>query len=463
MRVKAFVAGVEKGKIDAFKNIQETVKDIKKINKEYHYFNEISDWLALAQVKQKKKGKLSGVAVSVKDAICVKGVESKAGSAILNTYKPLFNATVVEKVINEGGLIIGKTSQDAFGFGSFNVNVGNKMDIPLNPFDKKRACGGSSGGCAGITQKIGKVHVSLAESTGGSIVAPASFCDVVGICPTYGLVSRYGLIDYANSLDKIGTMGKTVEDAALLLEVIAGHDKKDSTSVKSKKVVYSTFVKKKVKGMKIGVLKLGKGVDKQVVHAVQEGIKKLEKEGVSIKEVSLPYTEKYGVSAYYLLALCEASTNLARYCGLRYGESGKLGGHFNEYFSKVRSAHLGKEAKRRIILGTFARMAGHRDAFYLKAAQVRTKIIEEYKKVFTEIDAIVCPAMPVLPLKIKDIDKLSPLQNYMMDILTVGPNLAGLPHMTVPVMKMKGLPIGMMLIGDHFNEDKIIQLGSWIE
>ena len=217
--------------------------------------------------------------------------------------------------------------------------------------------------------------------------------------------------------------------------------------------------------MTIGVLKegFGKGIDVDIINNIEEGITKLKDAGVKVVDVSLPFTQKYGVSAYYLLALCEASTNLARYCGLRYGASEKLKGTFNEYFTHVRSKHLGREAKRRIILGTFARMAGYRDAFYLKSAQVRTKIIEEYKRVFKQVDAIVCPTMPVLPLLLDQIHKLTPLQNYMMDILTAGPNLAGLPHMTVPVGEMNGLPIGMMLIGDHFCEEKIIQLGSWLE
>ena len=272
-------------------------------------------------------------------------------------------------------------------------------------------------------------------------------------------------MDYANSLDKIGPIGKTVEDVALLLEVIAGHDSKDSTSVKTKKVGYTKSVKKPIKGMKIGVLKegFGKGVDVDIIRWVEEGIEQLKQSGAEIKDVSLPLTQKYGISTYYLLALCEASTNLAKYCGLRYGEAEKLQGNFNEYFTTVRSKHLGKEAKRRILLGTFARMAGYRDAFYLKAAQVRTKIIEEYKAMFKEVDAIVCPTMPILPLKIDDIKKLNPLQNYMMDILTAGPNLAGLPHITVPVGKVNNLPVGMLLIADHFKENKLIQLASWLE
>ena len=466
MNVTDYVEQVTKGKQDAFKHIKDILKTSEKINNEYHYFNTISDWLALAQVKNKKKGKLAGVAISVKDNICVKGVESQAGSAILHTYKPVFDATVIEKCVDEGAVIIGKTSQDEFGFGSFNVSVGNHMKIPLNPFDKTRACGGSSGGAAGTVQKLTSAHIALAESTGGSIVAPASFCGVVGLCPTYGLVSRYGLMDFANSLDKIGPIGRSVTDVALLLEIIAGHDSKDSTSVKSKKVVYTKSIKKSIKGMKVGVLKegFGKGVNKDVAASVQKGIDLLKKKGAKVVDISLPITSKYGVATYYILALCEASTNLAKYCGLRYGESDSLVGiSFNAYFSKLRSKHLGEEAKRRIILGTFARMAGYRDAFYIKAAQVRTKIIEEYKKAFKDIDVLVCPTMPVLPPKFTEIKKLTPLEHYMMDILTVGPNLAGLPHLNVPVDKVKGLPVGMLIMGDHFTENKIIQVASWLE
>lgn len=446
-------------------NINKIIDKTKKIDKEYHYFNIISEDLAKGQAKEleiEPRGKLNGVVVSVKDCICVEGVESRAGSKILSGYKPVFDATVINRVKEEGGIIIGKTAQDAFGFGSFSVNVGLGMKVPLNPFDKQRACGGSSGGAAGITQKASFRHIALGQSTGGSIVAPASFCGVVGLCPTYGRVSRYGLIDYANSLDKIGPIAKNVEDAALMLSVISGFDKKESTTLNAEVPDYIDFVKKDIKGKKIGIIKEGfkQGVDEEVKNKVEDGIKSLEKQGAKIGELSLPLTERYGVACYYLIAMSEASTNLARLCGMRYGVHEKLEGNFNEYFSKVRSLNFNEETKRRILLGTFARMAGYRDAYYIKAMKVRTKIIEEYKKAFKKFDVLVSPTMPIVAPKFKEIEKLTPLQNYMMDVLTAGPNLAGLPHMSVPVGFKDNMPIGLMLMADHLKEENLIQIGA---
>ena len=438
--------------------INKVIQECKKINKEYNYFNTISEG-----VKVDGSGRLKDVVVSVKDCICVKDVESRAGSKILEGYNPLFDATVISKVKKDGGVVIGKTAQDAFGFGSFAVNVGKDMEIPLNPFDKDRCCGGSSGGAAGFTQKAPFRHIALSESTGGSIVCPASFCGVIGLCPTYGRVSRYGLMDYANSLDKIGPMAKSMEDIALMMEVIAGFDSNESTSLDEPVPKYTEFVKKDIKGMKIGIVKesFGNGVDDEVKEKVKLGIDKLEKLGAKVEEVSLPLTWKYSVPTYYLLAMCEASTNLAKFCGMRYGASEPIKGSFNDYFSKVRSDYFNDESKRRIIIGTFARMAGHRDAYYIKAAKVRTKIIDEYKEVFKKFDLLVSPTMPFVAPKFKEIEKLSPLQNYMADILTAGPNLAGLPHVSVPVgFDKNNMPIGLMLIGDHLNEEKLIQVGA---
>ncbi len=431
------------------------IEEVKKINKEYHYFNKI-----IENPKKEGKGKLEGVAISVKDCICVKGVESRAGSKILSGYKPVFDATVVDKVKKEGGLIIGKTSQDEFGFGSFNVNVGLGMDVPLNPFDKERVCGGSSGGSAGITKKASFRHISIAESTGGSIVCPASFCGVFGLCPTYGRVSRYGLMDYSNSLDKIGPMAKNMKDIALAMEVIAGFDKKESTSLNAHVEKYSDYLDKDIKKLKIGIIKeaFGEGTDESIKKIVLDKIIDL-----NYTEVSLPLTAKYGVYVYYLIAMSEASTNLAKYCGMRYGVHEKLEGNFNEYFSKVRSHNFNEESKRRIIIGTFARMAGYRDAYYIKAMQLRTNIIEEYKKLFKKVDVLISPTMPIVAPKFTEIEKLTPLQMYMMDILTVGPNLAGMPHLTVPVGFKDNMPVGMMLIGDHLQEGKIIQGGRGLE
>lgn len=466
MNAREFVKKIQNKEIDVVEHTKNVISEIKRLNEEYHYFNVISEGLAIEQaiaVSKNPKGKLAGLPISVKDCIVVKDVESKAGSKILEGYIPVFDATVIEKVKSEGAIIIGKTSQDEFGFGSFSVNVGVGMEKPLNPFDKSRSCGGSSGGSGGITQKISFPHVSLGESTGGSIENPASFCGVIGFCPTYGLVSRYGLMDYANSLDKIGPMAKSMDDVSLLMDVISGYDKKDSTSLNVKVPDYSFG---DVKGMKVGVIKefLKEGVSPDIIDAINETIKRLKEGGAIVDEVSLPAVSKYSLATYYIIALSEASTNLAKYCGLRYGVHGKIEGNFNEYFSKVRSANITAEAKRRIILGTFARMSGFRDAYYIKAARVRTKIINEYKEKFKKFDVLISPVTATVAPKFDDIDKMTPLQNYMSDIMTVGPNLAGVPHMSYPIGKDKeGMPIGMMVIADHLNEANLIRLGGYLE
>ena len=476
MNVPDFIEKIRKNEIDIVEHTEKVIEECRKINKEYNYFNTISDEFALEQAKQIKKliknkdksiknKKLLGVAISVKDSICVKGVESTAGSRILKGYNPLFNATVIEKVIKEGGIIIGKTSQDEFGFGSFSTNVGVGFKIPRNPIDKERSCGGSSGGAAGLAKKADFPHIALGESTGGSIASPASFCDVFGLCPTYGRNSRYGLLDYGNSLDKIGPIGKTCYETALLQEAIEGHDSNDSTSLNAQAEDYTKIIGNPAKGMKIGIIKeaFGEGNDKAVENHVNDGIERLKEEGVEFEEISLNLPIKYGLATYYMIATSEASTNLAKYCGMRYGISGKLEGSFNEYFTKVRSANFGDEAKRRIIMGTFARMSGFRDAYYIKAAKVRTLIINEYKKAFRNFDALLSPKVPILPPKFSEIEKLTPLQNYMMDVMLVGPNIAGLPHLNIPVGFEKNLPIGMLLVGDHLQESKLLQLGSVFE
>lgn len=441
----------------------EILDQAREIDKEFHYFNAINTLEGHAQ--RIGEGKLSGIAISVKDCICVKGLESRSGSAILDSYRPVFDATVVEKVKKEGAIVIGKTSQDEFGFGSFNVNVGNGFKVPLNPRDKERSCGGSSGGAAGITAKAPFRHIALAESTGGSIVCPASFCGVIGLCPTYGRVSRHGLMDYANSLDKIGVMAAKMEDIALAMEVIAGYDEKDSASLKEKVPKYSDALAKPIRGIRLGIISFGfgEGIDAEVKEKTLAAIKLLEKKGAKTEKISLPLAEKYALPCYYILAMAEASTNLAKYCGMRYGAQEKIEGNFNEYFTRVRSRYFGDEAKRRIILGTFVRMAGYRDAYYLKAAKVRTKIIEVYKNAFKRVDALISPTMPFVAPRFKDIEKLTPMQHYLADILTVGPNLAGLPHISIPVGKTKeGMPIGMMVIGDHLDEGLIMQVGNQV-
>jgi aspartyl-tRNA(Asn)/glutamyl-tRNA(Gln) amidotransferase subunit A len=438
-------------------NLVDFVSKAKAIQKNYSPFITIPDKIDAP----KTKGRLSGIAISVKDNICTAGMQTTAGSKILQGYIPPFNATCVEKILKEGAFILGKTAMDEFGFGTFSVNCA--YGIPKNPLDTSRSCGGSSGGAGCLTAAADFPHIAIAESTGGSISCPAAFTGTVGLTPTYGRVSRWGLVDYANSLDKIGCIGKTVSDAALLLSVISGHDNYDSTVLDIPQEDFTKYLKTDVKGMKIGVPKeYFENIDEKITKVVWDAIKKLEDLGVKYKEVSLPHT-KYALSSYYIIAMTESSTNLAKFCGMRYGLHEELKGNFDEYFSTVRSDGFGEEAKRRIILGTFARMAGFRDAYYLKALKVRTKVIEDFKIAFKKFDVLAAPTMPVVAPKFDEIEKLSPIQHYMMDILTVAPNLAGIPMISVPCGTVNGLPAGLHIMGDHLQEKRIIQVAHAFE
>ncbi|MCD6434313.1 MAG: aspartyl/glutamyl-tRNA amidotransferase subunit A [Candidatus Diapherotrites archaeon] len=458
--VTKFVKKAKSNKINLKNFYKKLSKKLRKWNSEYRHLVLINE---IDSVEfSLPNGNLYGVPLSVKDCICVKGMESRAGSAILHGYKPTFNATAVQNALNNGAVIIGKTSQDEFGFGTFNVNVGKGFEIPLNPHDKKRSCGGSSGGAAGLTALLAmnKIpHLAIAESTGGSIACPASFCGVAGFTPTYGLVSRYGLIDYANSLDKIGAIARTTIEAALLLENIAGFDEKDSTSVSVNLKLTKTDTN--IENLTLGIVKdfFSEGIDREVADIVWRKIKELEAKGVELKEVSLPLNAKYGLATYYIVAMSEASTNLAKYCGIRYGAALKLEGNFDEYFSKVRSKFFGEEAKRRIILGTFARQHGFRDAYYIRALKLRSKLIKEFKKVFKSCDVVVHPTMPIIAPRFDEIEKLTPLQNYAMDLCTVPANLAGLPHLSVNAGFSRRMPVGIMFTADHFNEEKLVKIG----
>lgn len=461
---------VRSGEVDVVEQTEKALEEIEKVDREFNVLAVMCADVARLQAKnlqklvdaKKCKGKLAGVLVSVKDCVCVKGVESRAGSAILSGYKPLFDATAVARLKEEGAIIIGKTVQDEFGFGSFCTNVGKGFLIPKNPCDLKRVTGGSSGGAASLTKALSIPHLAVAQSTGGSIVNPASFCGVAGLCPTYGLVSRWGLIDYANSLDKIGCITKTIDEAWVGMRVMAGFDERDSTSLPEVKTSGAIF---SVKGLRVGVLdeSFGLGIENDIKEAFEVSVSVLKEKGACIEHISLPYTKRFGVSSYYILAMAEASTNLAKYCGMRYGATEPLAGDFNDYFCKVRSAYFGDEAKRRILIGTFARMAGFRDAFYLRAATVRRLIVEEFKAMFSKVDVIVSPAMPLLAPKAKYVKDLSPLQQYAMDALTVGPNLAGLPHGCVPVQTKGSLPVGFMVVADHVQEAKVVRVLQEVE
>ncbi len=461
--LKEFVDDVKSGNVDIGDFFHKVVEEACRINKKYHAFitlredtEVLEDALSLDKFEKKK---LPAVPLSVKDNICTKGVRTTAGSKILHNYVPFFDATVVLNLKAEGCILIGKTAMDEFGFGTFSTNCA--FDVPKNPHDINRVTGGSSGGAACVTALTQYPQVALAQSTGGSISCPAAFCGVVGLTPTYGVVSRYGLIDYANSMDKIGLIAKRVEDLETPFEIISKHDPRDSTSVGLKREKHRIRPNK----LRVGIVKeyFDAVQNEKVKSIVFDAVSKLEREGVQVKEVSLPST-KYALAAYYIVATAEASTNLAKFCGMRYGyEENPEGKHFDEYFSNVRSNAFGDEAKRRILLGTFARMAGYRDAYYLRALRIRRMIINEFKKALDGVDVLLAPTMPTIAPKFDEAMQLSPAEVYAMDVLTVAPNFAGVPHLSLPCGRMNGMPLGIHLIGGHFDDWKLIEIGKVFE
>lgn len=465
LSIKTFIQKIQNEEIDIIEHTQKTLEEAKKANEQFNFFITLSEDYAIERAKLLKQrikdGKLKymallGLPISVKDNLCTKGIRTTCGSAMLSNYIPPFSSTAIHKLEEQGTIIIGKTAMDSFGFGTFNINVGQDMPVPKNPLDKERSCGGSSGGAGAATLAIKNPHVAIGESTGGSITAPAAFCNVVGFTPTYGRVSRYGLIDYANSLDKIGTLGKIVEDCEIVSKMMFGFDKKDETSLdvsepKTKLVKQIAIVKEMVENC-----------DEIVKKEFWNFIKKLEKEGIMYKEISIPIID-YATYVYYIIATAEASSNLAKFYGMRYGAQEEIKGSFNEHFTNIRSKYFSSEEKRRIILGTFVRTAGYKEKYYLKATKLRTKIKEEFVKVLDDFDVIVTPAMPTLSPKFREIKKLTPMQNYALDKCTIPPNLLGLPHLSVPIAKSNGLPIAAQFICNHLCENTLFGFGKKIE
>ncbi len=391
---------------------------------------------------------------SAKDNLTSKDMETCAGSRILEGYFPPFDATAIARMREAGGKLIGKTNMDEFGFGTFSTNSG--LEVPRNPFDLERACGGSSGGSA-CAAAVFEDHPSLGVSTGGSICCPASFCGVYGIAPTYGRVSRYGLIDYGNSLDKIGVLSSKAGDLRRYINIIAGRDEKDPTSC-----VQPELKDKRAPIRSVAVPKEGvEGLSKDVEAAFTNALDELRRMGIEVETVDMP-SLKYAMPAYYVLATSEASTNLARYVGMRYGrQDGDLSMKFDDYFSDVRSRYFGDEAKRRILLGTFTRMAGYSDRYYSKARQVREVVIDDYKRVLRDHDAVLAPTMPFTAPRFDDISKMSALDSYKADYLTVPANLAGVPHLNVPCgYDGDGMPIGMQFVADHWNENALFTMAE---
>jgi Asp-tRNAAsn/Glu-tRNAGln amidotransferase A subunit and related amidases len=447
MGIKEYVEGGKN-----FDNIQ-FFKELRQENATKNFMREIVD-------SESGEGELEGIPFVAKDAICTEGVTTSAGSKILKDYEPVFDATAVKRLKNSGARFYGKTAQDEFGFGTFSTN--NAFGTPRNAHDEERVAGGSSGGAASAVAALDKPIISLGESTGGSITNPAAYNGVVGVTPTYGRVSRYGLVDYANSLDKIGVLAKSVYGAAKGLEVIAGEDENDQTTSDKQVPEYSDL--KELEDLKVAVPKQYvelEGLQEGVKQNFEKSLEDLKEVGAEVEYVDMPLLRKdVAVPAYYVIAMSEASTNLAKMSGMRYGmeKDPEKFEDYDDYFSEVRTEGFGKEAKKRILLGTYTRMAGYRDDYYIKAAKVRQKIINQYKQVFEDYDVIASPSMPNIAPKVEEAESMSSKEMYAMDTLTVGPNLAGLPMISVPNGKSNGMPTGLHIVGDHFSENKVFDV-----
>ena len=404
---------------------------------------------------------LAGTIIAVKDNMVMRGVRTTAGSKILVNYSPPYSATVVERLEAAGAIIIGKTNCDEFAMGSSNEN--SAFGAVKNPWDRQRVPGGSSGGSA-VAVASGMAMVSLGSDTGGSIRQPASFCGVAGLKPTYGRVSRYGLIAFGSSLDQIGPFANTVTDVAQVLKVIAGHDSNDATSSNLPTDDYITSLADDLKGLRIGVPKeyFGEGLDEEVRNSVAAALQAYRELGANVVEVSLPHTE-YAVPVYYLIATAEASANLARYDGVRYGYRAEEAYTLQEMYSRTRDESFGSEVKRRIMLGTYALSAGYYDAYYGKAQKVRALIEQDFREAFARCDVMATPTAPTPAFRLGEKTD-DPLAMYLSDIYTITLNLAGVPGLSLPCgLSSQGLPIGIQLIGRHFDEAGLLRAGHHLE
>ncbi|MFP3982707.1 MAG: Asp-tRNA(Asn)/Glu-tRNA(Gln) amidotransferase subunit GatA [Desulfurivibrionaceae bacterium] len=444
-----------------FAHIRETDRDI-------NAFITLAEDEAMAQAeaadRMLEKGgtdPLCGIPLSIKDVLCTRNIKTTAGSRILESFVPGYDATVVDSLKGRGAVLLGKVAMDEFAMGSTNEHCA--FGTPRNPWNTDYICGGSSGGSA-ASVAADQCLATLGSDTGGSIRQPASHCGVVGMKPTYGRVSRYGLIAFASSLDQVGPLTKDVTDCALMMSAIAGHDPKDSTSVKKEVPDYSKALKSGLKGMTIGIPReyFVEGLDPEVGKAVRDALEKLKEAGAETREVSLPHTE-YGAAVYYIIAPAEASSNLARYDGVRYGLRDEQAESLIEMYNRSRSRGFGDEVKRRIIIGTYSLSSGYYDAYYKKASQVRALISEDYKKVFQECDLLASPVTPTPPWKIGEkVD--DPLSLYLSDVFTIPANLAGIPALSIPcAFSSEHLPIGFQLQAPHFGEESLLRAGYNLE
>ncbi|MBC5636290.1 Asp-tRNA(Asn)/Glu-tRNA(Gln) amidotransferase subunit GatA [Ornithinibacillus sp. BX22] len=465
--IKEIEAKLHNKEITVSDLVDTSYKRIHEVEDKVHAFLTLDEENARAKAKELDSktdatAKLFGIPAGIKDNIVTKGLRTTCASQFLRNFEdPLYDATVVEKLNQEKSVTIGKLNMDEFAMGSSNENSG--FTSTRNPWNTDYVPGGSSGGSAAAVA-AGEVLFSLGSDTGGSIRQPAAFCGVVGLKPTYGLVSRFGLVAFASSLDQIGPLTRTVEDNARVLEVIAGHDPMDSTSANVEVPSYTEALTGDVKGLKIAVPKeyLAEGVNPEVKEAVLAALKVYESLGATWDEVSLPHS-KYAVATYYLLSSSEASANLSRFDGVRYGVRSENAENMIDMFKKSRSEGFGEEVKRRIMLGTFALSSGYYDAYYKKAQRVRTLIKNDFEKIFEEYDVVIGPTTPTPAFKVGE--KINdPLTMYANDILTIPVNLAGVPGISIPCgLSPEGLPIGLQIIGKHFDERTVFRAAHAFE
>jgi len=455
--------------LSSFEVTKSFLDRIEKVEPQIQAFNYINkDALSMAKKVDEKRlngdelNDFAGIPIAIKDNICTKGIHTTCSSKILENFIPPYNATVYERLLSANLIPIGKTNMDEFAMGSSTEN--SAFRTTSNPYDLERVPGGSSGGSSASVASY-EVPISLGSDTGGSIRQPAALCGTVGMKPTYGLVSRFGLIAYASSLDQIGPFSNNVRDNALLLNLIAGYDSKDSTSINKARPDYTLSLKNDVKGLKIALVKemFGEGIDKEINDSVLNSVKLLESLGASVDEISMPISD-YSLSAYYIIAPAEASSNLARYDGVKYGLSVRDGvKDLESLYVKTRSAGFGDEVKRRIMIGTYTLSSGYYDAHYKKALQYRTLLVKELNNIFEDYDIIISPTTPTTAFK-KGEKKFDPMSMYMSDILTVMVNLAGIPAISMPCgFDSKGLPIGIQIMGKTLSEETIYQVSYTLE
>ena len=460
--IHEIAADLKAKKVSSVELTKATMAHLKAVEPKVQSFITVTEEPALAQAAEADKRiasgsnltPLTGVPLGIKDLLCTKGVQTTCASKMLEGFKPPYNATVVERLNAAGAIMVGKTNMDEFAMGSSTET--SYYQKTKNPWNLSCVPGGSSGGsasCVSADQAFG----SLGSDTGGSIRQPAALCGIVGLKPTYGRVSRYGLIAFASSLDQIGPMTKDVEDCALMMNVIAGHDEKDSTSANVAVPDYTVEMKKSIKGLKIGIPKefFPEGMNPEVTEAAKKAVDQLKSLGAEIHEISLPHSP-YSLAAYYVLAPSEASSNLARYDGVRYGLR-VPGENIVEMYSKTRAAGFGPEVKRRIMLGTYALSSGYYDAYYLKALKVRRLIKQDYDQAFEKVDVIVTPTVPNPAFKFGEKTD-NPLTMYLEDIFTISINIAGVPALSLPCgLSKTDLPIGLQIIGKPFDEATLLK------